>query len=81
MMLRCFFMVKLVYPSGIPFTQSGQAVNIENGQERYSNAQPVHIETSNPYTSTRATVHIDSNERDGRPIRQQRKLKPSESKK
>ncbi len=53
MMLRCFFMVKLVYPSGIPFTQSGQAVNIENGQERYSNAQPVYIDAGLLFTSTR----------------------------
>jgi len=38
--------------TGIPFTSSGQPVNIENGQERYSNNQPVHIETSNLFTST-----------------------------
>ena len=48
-----FFMGECVLSSGNPFTQCGQAVNIENGQERYSNAQPVHIDAGLPFTSSR----------------------------
>ena len=52
--------------AGIPFTSSGQPVNIENGQQSYSINQPVHIDASKPFTSTRVNglvvqlVHIEN---------------------
>ena len=51
-MLRVFLWGR-VCPSSNPITQSRQPVNIENRQKSYPSNQPVHIETSNSFTSTR----------------------------